>query len=441
MRAYFECEKEGCGKTYPLGQVVYRCERDGSLLSVKQDLGALQNQFALEDLRDVFDARRGRAVDELRGGVWRYKELVLPDIDTKDIVSMNEGTTPMIRAENAGAPYDAVELYVKLCGNDVTGSFKDLGMTVLVSEVNAIRNAGALVAGIACASTGDTSAALAAYGARAGIPVFVFLPAGKISTAQLVQPLAHGAHTLSLCTDFDGCMKLVQEVTERENLYLANSMNSLRIEGQKTIAFEILREFGWTAPDYVVVPGGNLGNVSAIAKGFREAIALGLCEKTPRMVCAQADAANPLYRAFKTDFAEFEPVIAKQTSASAIRIGNPVSYERAKKALLESEGIVETVSEDDLANVGAHFDRSGFFTCPQTGVALCALTKLLLREEIERGARIVVISTAAGLKFTEYKVAYHEGKLADVRSNLSGRKIELPANADAICEAIREIAG
>lgn len=214
-------------------------------------------------------------------------------------------------------------------------------MTVLVSQVNRMRKLGVPLVGVGCASTGDTSAALSAYAAAAGIPGIVFLPADKISVAQLVQPIANGALVISIDTDFDGCMKLIQQITAELPIYLANSLNSLRLEGQKTAAIEILQQFDWEVPDWVIIPGGNLGNVYAFFKGFEMARDLGLVDRLPRMVVAQAQNANPLYRYYKTGYKEFKSIRAEATFASAIQIGDPVSIDRAVYALKACNGIVE----------------------------------------------------------------------------------------------------
>jgi len=271
---------------------------------------------------------------------------------------------------------------------------------------------GASIRAIACASTGDTSAALAAYGAAAGVPTVVILPAGKISTAQLVQPLANGALVLALDTDFDGCMAIVQELADKEGVYLANSMNSLRLEGQKTVAMEIAQQLGWELPDWVVIPGGNLGNVSALEAGFRTMIELGMIDRAPRICVAQATNASPLYQAYRRGFAAFAPVPAQTTLASAIQIGNPVSWKKAVRALERTDGVVAAASEAELADAAGRADRYGLFTCPHTGVALAALEQLTAAGTIAAGSRVVVVSTASGLKFADFKIGYHEARLA-----------------------------
>src|SRR5438552_13017425 len=313
FHAWFECFA-GCGVRYRLDQIVYRCESCGGLLEVRHDIDAIKQQPAAEWKR-LFESRLGRG-----SGVWSKKELVLPELEEKNIVSLGEGNSPLIKSERFAKFLGVDEIHIKQCGTSHTGSFKDLGMTVLVSAVNDIRSR---VRAVACASTGDTSAALSAYCAAAGIPAIVFLPKNKVSIAQLIQPIANNAITISIDTDFDGCMKIVQEITKDLSIYLANSMNSLRIEGQKTISFEIIQQLGWEVPDFVVVPGGNLGNVSAIGSGFLLMRDLGLISRLPRLVCAQTERPNPLYRSYRKGFANLEPVTAGSTHATAIQIGNP----------------------------------------------------------------------------------------------------------------------
>jgi threonine synthase len=267
----------------------------------------------------------------------------------------------------------------------------------------------------------------------------VILPRGKISTAQLVQPLAAGSLVLALDTDFDGCMRIVQELAQREGVYLANSMNSLRLEGQKTVAIELVQQLDWHVPDWVVIPGGNLGNVSALGAGFELMLALGLIDKRPRICVAQAAHASPLYNAYKAGWSKLEPVKAQTTLASAIQIGNPVSFAKAVRALRAFDGVVEIASEAELADASARCDRDGLFTCPHTGVALAALAKLAARGEVTRDDRVIVISTANGLKFADVKVGYHEGKLAGVPSpQYRNTPVELPAEYAAVREALHK---
>ena len=308
-------------------------------------------------------------------------------------------------------------------------------MTVLVSVVKEMIATGAPIDAVACASTGDTSAALGAYCAAAGIPSVVLLPKDKVSIAQLVQPLANGALVLSLDTDFDGCMTIVQEITKEKRIYLANSMNSLRIEGQKTVAIEIVQQFDWEVPDWIVIPGGNLGNVHALGQGFVMMEELGLINKLPRICLAQAERANPLYRSFQDDFKTFEPVTARPTLAMAIQIGNPVSVKRAIRTLQRFNGVVEQATEQELADEAARADRTGMFNCPHTGVALAALRKLVDRKVIRSGERVVVLSTANGLKFADQKAAYHMGALEGIKPTYRNKPVELPADPKRVARA------
>jgi threonine synthase len=418
------------GNTYSLDQVVYR-DSDGGLLEVEHDMEALRARKP-QEWKKLFESRCGTHKWPYASGIWGKKEWVLPGIADEDIISLNEGWTNLFWAERFGKFLGLDDLWVKLCGNSHTGSFKDLGMTVLVSQVNHMRKKGVPIKAIACASTGDTSAALAAYCAAAGIPSVVFLPSGKVSVAQLIQPISNGSIVISLDTDFDGCMKVVQEITEDKGLYLANSMNSLRIEGQKTISIELCQQFDWEVPDWVIIPGGNLGNVSALGRGFDMMFDLGLIDRRPRIVVAQAAHANPLYKAFKTGYAKFEAITAKKTEASAIQIGNPVSYERAVRVLKKFDGLVYEVTEEQLANAAHMADRTGLYCDPHTGVAIGALLQMVEGGVLKKKDRVIVISTAHGLKFSEFKTKYHKQELAGVQAKYANPISEVKAEVGAV---------
>ena len=434
--AEFRCIA-GCAGGHPLDEVIYRCPRCGDLLEVVHDLDALRRARTASEWKQLF-AERWRSIEEPWGsGVWGKHEWVAPSVEPANVVSMLEGGTHLTRVPRFSAALGLGDVRVKQCGTSHSGSFKDLGMTVLVSVVAQMVARGKPIRAIACASTGDTSAALAAYAAAAGLRAVVILPRGKISTAQLVQPLAAGALVLAIDTDFDGCMRIVQDLAEREGVYLANSMNSLRLEGQKTVAIEIAQQLGWEVPDWVVIPGGNLGNVSALGAGFEMLLALGLIDRRPRICVAQAAHASPLYTSYRAGWSALEPVKARPTLASAIQIGNPVSFKKAVRALRAFEGAVEIATEAELADASALADRDGLFTCPHTGVALAALSKLAARGEITRDQRVVVISTASGLKFVEGKVGYHEGRLAGVDApRYRNQPVELPERYEAVRDAL-----
>ncbi|KAI8553411.1 hypothetical protein RHMOL_Rhmol05G0013700 [Rhododendron molle] len=424
-------------ESYSLDEIVYR-SRSGGLLDVQHDMTALK-QFDGKYWRSLFDSRVGKTTWPYGSGVWSKKEWVLPEIDSDDIVSAFEGNSNLFWAERFGKKFLGMhDLWVKHCGISHTGSFKDLGMTVLVSQVNRLRKMNRPVVGVGCASTGDTSAALSAYCAAAGIPSIVFLPANRISIAQLVQPIANGAFVLSMDTDFDGCMKLIREVTAELPIYLANSLNSLRLEGQKTAAIEILQQFDWEVPDWVIVPGGNLGNIYAFYKGFQMCKELGLVDRIPRLVCAQAANANPLYLYYKSGWTEFKPVKANTTFASAIQIGDPVSIDRAVFALKNSNGIVEEATEEELMDAMALADSTGMFICPHTGVALAALMKLRERGVIGKTDRTVVVSTAHGLKFTQSKIDYHSRGIEGMACRYANQPVEVEADFGAVMNVLSQ---
>jgi threonine synthase len=436
-RAVFRCSA-GCEGDHSIWRPIYHCPRCGDLLQVEHDLGALGDRPASAWMR-LFEDRYKRTTWPYGSGVWGKKEWVCPELRDQHVVSMDEGGTNLFWAERYGRELGLEDLWVKMCGNSHTGSFKDLGMTVLVSVVKQMMADGAGIRAVACASTGDTSASLAAYAAAAGMPAIVILPRGLVTSAQLVQPLANGARVLALDTDFDGCMAIVQRLVEEEGVYLANSMNSLRIEGQKTISIEIVQQFDWAVPDVIIIPGGNLGNVSALGAGFDMMLALGLIAKRPRIVVAQAAAANPLYRAFLHDW-RFEPMTAEPTVASAIRIGNPVSIRKAIRTLQQYDGIVEQATEQELTDAAARADLTGLFNCPHTGVALAALEKLVARGEIKPRDRVIVISTATGLKFTEFKVEYHQRDASAGGRRFANAPIELPNDYDRVRRTLDRLA-
>lgn len=431
---WFECIR-GCEGRYSIYEPIYHCPACGGLLEVVHDMEALAETSA-QEWKQLFDARIRSNDWPYGSGVWGKKEWVCPQIDDEHVVSMFEGHSNLFWAQRLGQQLGLEDLWVKLCGISHTGSFKDLGMTVLVSVVKEMMARGSSIKAVACASTGDTSAALAAYGAAAGIPTIVFLPRNRVSTAQLIQPIANGALVLALDTDFDGCMALVKEITQDNTIYLANSMNSLRVEGQKTVGIEIVQQFDWQVPDWIIIPVGNLGNISALGKGLLMMQALGLIDRLPRLVAAQAERANPFYLSARNGFRALHTVTAQPTMASAIQIGNPVSYEKAVKVVQAFDGLVEQASENEIANACARADLTGMYACPHTGVALSALFKLVDRGVIKQQDRVIVISTAHGLKFTQAKVDYHRGELAGIEALHRNPPVELPPEIDLVREAI-----
>lgn len=434
--ARFRCI-DNYDKTFPLDQVIYRCPDTGALLEVSHDMNALKDRSA-DEWKQLF-SERYRSISMPEGsGVWGKKEWVLPEIPDEDIVTLGEGASHLFHNERLNKAFNQKNLYLKLCGNSHTGSFKDLGMTVLVSQVNHMIKNGSPVRAVACASTGDTSAALAAYAAVADIPAVILLPANKVSIAQLIQPVANQALVLALETDFDGCMRIVQQLTEEKEIYLANSMNSLRIEGQKTVGIEVIQQLGWQVPDWFIIPGGNLGNVSALGNGLLMLYELGLIDRLPRIAVAQSARANPLYQAYKRGFDRLENITAGETAASAIRIGAPVSYEKAVRTLKKFNGVVEQADENELADAAATADSAGALADPHTGVALAAMRKLKEQKVISPDESVVAISTANGLKFIDFKVRYHRDTLDSVKPERQNTPVELEASLDSVRRAVQE---
>jgi threonine synthase len=364
--------------------------------------------------------------------VWRYHELILPELPLDQVLTKPEGNTRLYHTTALSRAFELPGLHLKHEGENPTLSFKDRGMTAGVSWAHHLG-----IATVACASTGDTSAALAAYAAEdPAMQAVVFLPAGKISREQLSQAIAYGARTLALDTDFDGCMRLVQEVCARRPIYLLNSMNSLRIEGQKAIGLETLQQLRWQVPDWFVIPVGNAGNLSALGKGLREAHALGLIDRLPRIAAVQASAADPFYRSFRTGFAERIESVASPTLASAIRIGAPVSHDKARVVIEQFHGVVESVSEAELMEAKALADRAGVAVCPNSGVALAGLRKLVSDGTIRRSETVVAIMTAHGLKFSATDWSYHTGALDGLPGAHPNPPLPLPAELESILAAL-----
>ena len=425
----------GCEERFDPFTPRFECPQCGGLLDVEHDLEEIKKERSPDGWHRLLADRAASSFSLDRSGVWAHREWVMPDLLPRDVITGGEGKTPLVEYPDLAKRSGLARVFIKQCGHTLTGSFKDLGMTVLVSMANAMRRRGENIQALVCASTGDTSAALAAYGAMAKIPVVVLLPAGKVSPAQLVQPLAHGAHVLTLDGDFDDCMEVVQQVCRLPGMFLANSKNPLRLEGQKSVAFEIAWDLGWAVPDFVLVPSGNLGNVAALAKGFAWLKELGLTQSVPRLVACQVDAANPLYRAYRSGLKTLQAMEAQDTLANAIRIGNPVSWPRTQKALLETEGLVTSASEAELMRAQAEADRAGLFVCPHTATALAGLSKLTESGDIPKGASVVVVSTAHALKFIESKARFHTDASYFRGDEMDGFKnppLSVPADLDIV---------
>jgi len=411
-----------------LGEGRFRC-RCGALGELRPDLAELDGP----SLRASFRARRGARTGVDTSGVWRFRELVMPRIPMHSIVTRREGNTGLYRPPALVRYLGRGALSIKHEGENPTGSFKDRGMTVGVTR--AILDGARAVA---CASTGNTSASLAAYAAYAGLPAVVFVPADKISHSKLVQTLAYGALVLGVEGDFDDAMVLVERASRELGLTLLNSINPWRIEGQKTIIFELLEELDWKVPDWIVFPAGNLGNTSAFGKALRELYELGLIDRLPRLVAVQAEGAAPFVKLFEaresSPHAEFQAVKA-ETVASAIRIGRPVSWEKAIREITATDGLVVSVSDQEIMEAKARIDQAGVGCEPASAAALAGAKRLADEDIIGEHEHVVLILTGHLLKDSATTLAYHEGKLGYTPQ--SARRIHpISLELDSIAQAI-----
>ena len=354
-----------------------------------------------------------------RSGVWRFRELLPIVAHPEKAVTLREGNTPLYRLLKSADELGLDQLYAKHQGMNPTGSFKDTGMTAALSQAHELG-----FEWVACASTGNTSASMAAYASRARMNSLVLLPEGKISWSKLSQALDYGAVACQLNTDFDGCVRVLTEVVRRAPVYLLNSVNPYRLEGQKTAAFEIAEEFDWQVPDHLIVPGGNLANSSALGKGFLEMMHLGLTSKVPKISVVQAEGANPLYLyLLHQDGRDIQPVQA-DTRATAIRIGNPASWRKAARVIQETGGYCEQVSEAEIALAKADIGQEGIGCEPASAVTLAGLKKLVRQGKVRRDESVVLLLTGHTLKDSEYVIDFHQGTLLS-REESAGHQREI----------------
>ncbi|MGH9521850.1 MAG: threonine synthase, partial [Terriglobales bacterium] len=350
---------------------------------------------------------RKQSLDALdQSGVWRFRELLPEVADRSNVVSLREGNTPLYELPRCAKAAGVVKLLAKHQGMNPTGSFKDTGMTVAIS---AAQQKGFQWVG--CASTGNTSASMAAYAARAGMRALVLIPEGKIAWGKLSQSLDYGACTLQLRADFDGCLRTLEQVVQKFPVYLLNSLNPYRIEGQKTAAIELMEQLDWVVPDHLVVPGGNLGNSSALGKAFREMLALGLIDRLPKLSIIQAAGANPLVVSMREHGGSKITAQQAETRATAIRIGNPASWIKAVRVLQESGGACEDVSEDEIAVSKAEIGADGVGCEPASAVTLAGLKKLVKSGFVRAEESVVLILTGHTLKDPDYTLEFHRGEL------------------------------
>jgi threonine synthase len=373
-----------------------RCTRCGGLLEVHHRPPGLTST----ELIQRFTERRGSRPGATASGVWRFREIVLPSADV--VVSHPEGNTPLLHRVSLDKWVGLDNLLLKHEGHNPTGSFKDRGMTVGVTQAKRI---GATA--VACASTGNTSASLAAYAAQAGLPALVLVPLDGVATGKLAQSLAYGAKTLLVRGDFDDCLRLIEQASEQLGVYLLNSINPFRIEGQKTIILELLQQLAWEPPDWIVLPAGNLGNTAAFGKALREAHDWKLISRLPRLAAVQAEGAAPFARSFTEGFAQKHRVKA-ETVATAIKIGNPASYDRAVQAIRETNGVVLSVPDEELLEAKAAIDASGVGCEPASAATLAGLRRLIDRGHVKSSDRVVAVLTGHILKDPALLLRYHQ---------------------------------
>jgi threonine synthase len=408
-----------CGEEYPLDKIRYTCEC-GGLLEVIHDWANV------EVSRELFDKRLGSLKWPYSSGVWRYKELIMPDIPDSQIVSRPEGNTNLYCSAKLSDYTNHQNFCLKHEGENPTGSFKDRGMT---GGMTAAKMLGATT--VACASTGNTSASMAAYAAMAGMKAVVFIPEGKIAFGKLAQAVAYGAKVIQIEGDFDDAMTLVQEVCNSENIYLLNSINPFRIEGQKAISIEAVQQMGWEVPDWFVLPGGNLGNSSAMGKAMSELNELGIIDKIPKIAVIQAQGANPFYEYFHNGFTDFHSMKAN-TLATAIKIGNPVSWKKLEKVIKWSNGTVEQVSEQEIIDAKAMVDSSGIGAEPASCATVAGVKKLVEKGIIKEEESVCGILTGNLLKDPDIVVNYHKGELPGLKSTYANKTIKIKPTLEEV---------
>lgn len=408
-----------CKKEYGWQEVRYSCDC-GESLEVVHNIEKLKESVS----KRLFDQRLAK--NPFASGVWRYKELILPVADDKKIVTKNEGNTRLYSSKLINDFTGNKNTQLKHEGENPTGSFKDRGMTVGITVANLLG-----MNKVACASTGNTSASMAAYAAYAQMQSVVFIPESKIAYGKLAQALAYGAKTLQIKGNFDDAMHLVKKVSAELGYYLLNSINPFRLEGQKSICFETLQQFNWEVPDWFVLPGGNLGNNAALSKALRELHELGMIEKIPRIAVIQAEGAAPLYNMWKHN-SEYLPVKNPETIATAIKIGNPVNWKKSIAGIKWSNGVVEQVSEQEIIDAKAHVDRAGIGAEPASCATVAGIKKLVDAGIIDEDEKVVGILTGNLLKDPDIVVDYHSGRLKQFDARFANKPVAIECNLEAV---------
>src|SRR5579871_460175 len=426
-----------CGDLGESASQNFRCARCGDLLEITYPRWS-EAQPVVADLKSVWRNRRlsSSAVD--LSGVWRFRDLLPAIEDDQQVITLREGNTPLYELPQCARLTGVPRLFAKHQGMNPTGSFKDAGMTVAATFA---RRAG--FRWVACASTGNTSASMAAYAARGGLRSLVLVPEGKISWSKLSQALDYGAVTCQLRTDFDGCLKLLQELVRKAPVYQLNSINPFRLEGQKTIAFELMEQFEWDPPDHIIVPGGNLGNSSAIGKALLEMLDLGLIPRLPKLSVIQAEGANALVRTLREAGGKRLISVPAETRATAIRIGNPASWKKAVGVLNATGGACEQVSELEIAQAKAEIGAEGIGCEPASAVTLAGLKKLVQQGFVKLDETVVLVLTGNLLKDPDFTIEFHRGEMfsddASISKSLEPLRhppIVLDATLDAVMRTL-----
>ena len=431
----------GCGTEFERAEQDFRCLNCGELLEVFYPKRLSKAPRAAE-LRATWMERRKSFASLDQSGVWRFRDLLPAMQDWNNVITLREGNTPIFELTRCAKSAGVRRLTAKHQGMNPTGSFKDTGMTAAISVAREEK-----FRWVACASTGNTSASMAAYAAQAGLKSLVLIPEGKISWGKLSQALDYGALTCQVRTDFDGCLTLLREVIRRLPVYLLNSVNPYRLEGQKTAAFELLEQLGWEVPDHIVVPGGNLGNSSAIGKALLEMLELGLISRLPKVSIIQAAGANPLVRTIRENGGKALVTMHPDTMATAIRIGNPASWRKALKVLDATGGAAEEVTEAEIALAKAEIGSDGVGCEPASAVTLAGLKKLVARKFVAPDESVVLILTGHVLKDPEYTLKFHRGDLfkdtayendAKLFEGHQRAPLVLDADPDAVVRALEQ---
>jgi len=423
MPAELVCFTPSCRARFPVTEIVYNCPRCGGLVEAVYP----RQECPPRHWQELWRQRRTSNAALDQSGVWRYREFIAFGGE-EHAVTLREGNTPML-AGRAAAEYGGLErLAFKHQGFNPTGSFKDNGMTCAVAQARRLG-----LRRVACVSTGNTSASMAAYASAAGLDPIIFIPHGNIAYGKLAQALEYGARTLQVQANFDQILALVRRLADRLGIYLLNSINPFRIEGQKTIMLEMMDQRDWRAPDWLVVPGGNLGNTSAFGKAFREMLDWGLIDRSPQLAVIQAEGASPFYELFHAaDRSHLTANPHPETLATAIKIGDPVSWPKALHEVLSSNGTVEKVTEQEIADAKAVIGRCGIGCEPASAATLAGIRKLTAAGAIKRDADVVAVLTGNVLKDPDYIHRYHTGTLEDP----AGRPIRSTyGNAPEVVEA------